>query len=866
MDDKLYGMMNWPEIEGIEYCDQDTPHKILGPHLSDEGLLIQAFLPDAKSVQVNLTTTKKSYPMKKMDDAGFFAVLIDSKAVLRYKLEVEYESGEKNEYYDAYEFEPTAKIEELRKFNAGICYDAYKILGAHSKRIGNVQGTEFNVWAPFALRVSVIGDFNNWDGRYHQMSRIEDTGVFSIFIPGIKEGDLYKFEIKKKGNENIIKTDPYAFSYEAGGEGAAIVAETEKFNWSDSKWITARKKKDADKSPMSIYELHLPSWRKQDEGTYSLKDITPMITEYVSNMGYTHVEFMPVMKSGSEDKLGFASAGFFAVDDSIGSYDELMTLINELHKKDIGVILDWAPNHFSSGEHGMRSFDGSCLYEHEETKKGVNPRTGTYMFNYARPEVTSFLIANAMYWVNVFHADGLRINSAASMLYLDYDRKPGEWIPNIYGGNENLDAIEFFKHLNSIFRKMSNGAVMIAEDNSGYPELTGEVTESCIGFNFKWNEEWRKDLLNYMGVVPYLRNHHYNEVSLSMIYQYADNFIVGFPHLEVWEGKPSMIGKMTGDTEDRKFANLRALYGYMYVHPGKKMMFMGQDFAQYNTWDSEGSLEWNLLEEDKHKKLNDYVGELNKLYKSQPALYELDNSESGFEWINNISARESILVFVRKGVKPDDMLVVVCNFDDVDREDYKIGVPAAGKYKEIFNSDKTDFGGRGFVNPRLKQSKTDECDGRTESVRINVPALGMTVLKYSNTDEKVRGNSGAKSNAAKASKTSSAKKTKSSEIATKAIKEEKEEKAKAEAKKETVKKAEPEAKKETIKKAEPEAKKETVKKTTPEVKKETVKKAKPEVKKETAKKATPEVKKESAKKEETKAKASVNKAKKEESK
>ncbi|MDE5779859.1 MAG: 1,4-alpha-glucan branching protein GlgB [Lachnospiraceae bacterium] len=784
MDDKLYGMMNWPEIEGIEYCDQDAPHKILGPHLSDEGLLIQAFLPDAKSVQVNLTTLKKSYPMKKMDDAGFFAVLIDSKEELRYKLEVEYESGEKNEYWDAYEFEPTVKIEELRKFNAGICYDAYKILGAHSKRIGNVQGTEFNVWAPFALRVSVVGNFNNWDGRYHQMSRIEDTGVFSIFIPGIKEGELYKFEIKKKGDENILKTDPYAYAYESGGEGASIVAEPDKFKWNDSKWMTERKKKDADKSPISIYELHLPSWRKKDEGLYTLKELAPMITEYVSNMGYTHVELMPVMKSGEEDKLGFASAGFYAVDDSIGSYDELMTLINELHKKDIGVILDWTPNQFSSDKQGMKNFDGSCLYEHEEFKKGVNPRTGTFMFNYARPEVTSFLIANAMYWVDVFHADGLRINSVASMLYLDYDRQPGEWIPNIYGSNENLDAIEFFKHLNSIFRKISNGAIIIAEDNSGYPELTGEVTESCAGFNFKWNEEWRKDIINYMGVVPYLRNNHYNEVSLSMIYQYADNFIVGFPHLEVWEGKSSIIGKMTGDTEERKFANLRALYGYMYVHPGKKMMFMGQDFAQYNTWDSAGSLEWNLLDEDKHKKLNDYVKELNKLYKSHPALYELDNNESGFEWINNISARESILVFVRKGTKPNDMLIVVCNFDDVDREDYKIGVPAAGKYKEIFNSDKTEFGGRGFVNPRLKQSKTDECDGRAESVRINVPALGISVLKYSNTDEKVSGNSGAKANAAKSSKTSTAKKAKSSAVATKAIKEEKEEKAKTAAKEE----------------------------------------------------------------------------------
>lgn len=775
MDDKLYGLMNWPEIEGIEYCDQDAPNKVLGPHLTAEGLLVQTFIPDAKSVKVNLTTVKKSYTMEKMDEAGFYAVLIDSKVMLRYKLEVEYESGETSEYWDAYEFEPSVKIDDLKKFNAGISYDAYKFMGAHPKRINNVQGVEFNVWAPYALRVSVIGEFNNWDGRCHQMSRIEDTGVFSIFVPGISEGALYKFEIKKKGDENIFKADPYAYALEEGGEGASIVANTDKFKWDDGKWITARKKMDKDQSPMSIYELHLSSWRKQEEGEYSLKELTPMIVDYVSSMGYTHVELMPVMAGGNENELGYVTKSFYSTDNGICSYEDLMYLINGLHKKDIGVILDWAPNQFSSGEHGMKAFDGSCLYEHEEYKKGVNPRNGAFIFNYARPEVTSFLISNALYWVNVFHADGIRLDSAASMIYLDYDRQPGEWIPNIYGGNENLDAIEFFKHLNSIFKKLSGGAVIIAEDNSGYPELTGEVSETCVGFDFKWNEEWRKDLVSYLGVVPYLRNQHYNEVSLSMVYQYADNFIVGFPHSEVSDGKPSMIGKMTGDTEDRKFANLRAAYGYMYVHPGKKLMFMGQDFAQYNEWDSKGSLEWSLLEEDKHKKLNDYVKGLNNMYKSQPALYELDNYESGFEWINNISARESILAFVRKGKKPDEMLVVVCNFDDVDREDYKIGVPAAGKYKEIFNSDRAEFGGRGFVNPRLKQSKTDECDGRPESIRINVPALGITVLKYSKADEKVGTNTTAK---AKAAKAKTGKKANSSKVATKAIKEEKAEKDK----------------------------------------------------------------------------------------
>lgn len=433
-----------------------------------------------------------------------------------------------------------------------------------------------------------------------------------------------------------------------------------------------------------------------------------------------------------------------------------MAFVDYMHTRGIGVIFDFTPYQFASDESGMKCFDGSGLYEHMDPKKGINPRTGTYMFNYARPEVTSYLIGNAFMWIRKYHADGLKMAKVAAMLYLDYDRKPGEWIPNIYGGNENLEAIEFIKHFNSIIHKVEKGVITIAEDNSGYPKMTGIVDEDCLGFDLKWNEEWRKDFLNYLAVPPYLRESHYNELSLSMIYQYSDDFIVGFPSVEFINGQSSLIGRMTGDTEERKYAGLRLALAYAMVHPGKKMLFMGQDLAEYGEWKPDGQFSPELSDTEKHKQINECVKKLNDIYVSEPSLYELDDDSEGFEWINNISARESILTFVRKGinydkknVKEDDMLLIVCNFDAVDRSDYKIGVPKRGKYKEIFNSDNVAFGGSGFTNPRLKQSKTDECDGREESIRINVPGLSVVILKFSRADEKLAGNKEAKANAAK---------------------------------------------------------------------------------------------------------------------
>ena len=753
MSELLYGMMNWPVIEGIEYTDIDNPSDVLGQTMTEHGVLIQAFLPGADKAEVK--TGGKYYEMQKMDEAGFYAVLIDGKKALDYKLAVTY-GEEKIERYDAYAFEPDLPMKEIRKFNAGIGYDAYTVLGAHPMKINGVEGVRFAVWAPYAVRVSVVGDFNHWDGRLHQMNRVEDTGIFTIFVPEAGVGSLYKYEIKKKGGENLLKTDPYAFAMEQQpGDASVVSAAMESgYQWNDKDWMTKRGKQDVSSMPLNIYEIHLGNFAK--DGIVQYEQAARDIADYVKQMKYTHIQLMPLSEYTNEASLGYETTNFYAPTARYGNAEGLMAFVDYMHTRGIGVIFDFTPYQFASDESGMKCFDGSGLYEHMDPKKGINPRTGTYMFNYARPEVTSYLIGNAFMWIRKYHADGLKMAKVAAMLYLDYDRKPGEWIPNIYGGNENLEAIEFIKHFNSIIHKVEKGVITIAEDNSGYPKMTGIVDEDCLGFDLKWNEEWRKDFLNYLAVPPYLRESHYNELSLSMIYQYSDDFIVGFPSVEFINGQSSLIGRMTGDTEERKYAGLRLALAYAMVHPGKKMLFMGQDLAEYGEWKPDGQFSPELSDTEKHKQINECVKKLNDIYVSEPSLYELDDDSEGFEWINNISARESILTFVRKGinydkknVKEDDMLLIVCNFDAVDRSDYKIGVPKRGKYKEIFNSDNVAFGGSGFTNPRLKQSKTDECDGREESIRINVPGLSVVILKFSRVDEKLAGNKEAKANAAK---------------------------------------------------------------------------------------------------------------------
>ena len=741
MGDRLYELMNWRDIEGVVYADLDNPFEVMGEKLLKDGRLISAFVPDAGKVAVQIAG--QEYEMDKVDEAGFFSVLLPKKVTGMYRLHAFYDEGKEDIRYDAYAFPPSIPEADLKKFNAGIHYEIYKLLGAHPMEIGGVKGVRFAVWAPEAVRVSVVGDFNQWDGRRNIMQRRGDSGVFELFVPELETGAIYKYEIATRSKGNVLKTDPYANAFEVRPANASVVADITGFPWTDDSWIAKQKENQANKEkPMSVYEVHLGSWRTKEmppvkegkeadgkDSYYNYREIAPMLAEYCKEMGYTHVELMPVMEHPFDGSWGYQVSGYYAPTSRYGTPQDFMYFMDYMHRQEIGVILDWVPAHFPRDAWGMAEFDGTCLYEHKDPRQGAHPHWGTLIYNYGRPEVSNFLIANALFWAEQYHADGIRMDAIASMLYLDYGKNDGEWVPNIYGGKENLDAVEFLKHLNSIFKKRGNYAMLIAEESTAWPQVTAPVKEDGLGFDYKWNMGWMNDFLGYMQTDPYFRKYQYGGLTFSMIYAYSEDFILVLSHDEVVHGKGSMINKMPGD-EDARYANLRVALGFQTVHPGKKLLFMGQEFAMYNEWWEARQIDWFQLENQKNRNMQNYVKALNHLYLKEPALYEQDYTPDGFEWINNISSEESILVFARKAKAEEDFLVIVCNFDTIDRDNYKIGVPKKGKYKEIFNSDSTEFGGNGFVNPRAKPSKADECDDRENSIRIKVPALGMTVLRY----------------------------------------------------------------------------------------------------------------------------------------
>ena len=738
MDEKLYELMDWAGVEAIVYSEEDQPQNLLGAHVTEDGITIQGFFPGAKEVAVKANGGKKVYQMDLEDEAGYFAALIPGKRIPDYVYHVTYEDGSEEELLDPYNFAPQITEKETKKFNAGICYDIYKKLGAHPMTVNGVQGVEFAVWAPNALRVSVVGDFNLWDGRRLPMRRLWDSGIFELFVPNLPDGALYKYEIKAKGGLTYLKADPYANAAELRPNTASIVTDLSKFEWSDQNWMENRKKRNEDHEPMAVYEVHLGSWRKPEDGRefYNYRELAVMLAEYVKEMGYTHVELMPVMEHPFDASWGYQVTGYYAPTARYGTPQDFMYFMNYMHEQGIGVILDWVPAHFPRDTFGLSAFDGTCLYEHLDPRKGSHPHWGTLIYNYGRPEVSNFLIANALFWKNVYHADGIRMDAVASMLYLDYGKNAGEWVANIYGGNENLEAVEFFKHLNSIFKKPKDGALLIAEESTAWPKVTAPVEEEGLGFDYKWNMGWMNDFLGYMQLDPIFRSYHHGELTFSMVYAYSEKFILTLSHDEVVHGKGSMIGKMPGKRK-MKFANLRAAYGFMMAHPGKKLLFMGQDFAQFAEWNEAKSLEWELLQYEEHQQLSHYVQALLKLYREQPAMYEKDFDPIGFEWINNISADENMVVFMRRGTKAQEDLLVVCNFSPLVYENHKIGVPYSGKFKEIFNSDSIEFGGDGNTNPRAKSSKKSPCDDREDSIPILGPPMGISIFKCTRTEEKL---------------------------------------------------------------------------------------------------------------------------------
>jgi 1,4-alpha-glucan branching enzyme len=744
MSTKLYDLMNWAEIDGIIYSEEDNPHAILGPHITEHGILIQAFISNAKAVTVKIKNSDNKYPMERQYEEGFYAVLLPRKTIPNYVYIVEDKEGTVREINDPYIFESQISEKETDLFLAGTNYKIYEKLGAHEMTLKGIEGVYFAVWAPAALRVSVVGDFNHWDGRCHQMRRLSDSGIFELFIPELKKGELYKYEIKFSGGLVGLKADPYANAAQLRPDTASIVTDLGGFEWTDAEWISNRKKQDLDKLPVSIYELHLGSWRKPDDGRgfYNYKELAPMIAEYVMEMGYTHIELMPVMEHPFDASWGYQVTGYYAPTSRYGTPEDFMYFMNYMHGQGIGVILDWVPAHFPRDTFGLSNFDGTCLYEHLDPRQGSHPHWGTLIYNYGRPEVRNFLIANALFWVEKYHADGIRMDAVASMLYLDYGKNHGEWVANMYGGNENLEAVEFLRQLSDVFKQKANNAMLIAEESTAWPLVTGKTEDDGLGFDYKWNMGWMNDFIGYMKYDPYFRTHHYGELIFSMIYAYSEKFMLVFSHDEVVHGKGSMINKMPGDKE-KQFANLRVAYGFMLAHPGKKLLFMGQDIGQYEEWSEEKSVDWDVLNGTEHVGLKEYVKAINHIYKNEPALYELDYKPEGFEWINNISARENIIVFTRNTKDKKDTLLVICNFAPVLQENYKIGVPYEGKYKEIFSSDQKEYGGLDNLNKRVKQSKKDECDGKENSIRITVPPLGITILKHSEnknntTDKKIR--------------------------------------------------------------------------------------------------------------------------------
>ena len=734
MEKKLYEMMNWPRIEALVYSEEDKPQEILGPHRVRGSILIQTFQPTATAVTIKVhgTDGATEYPMEQADEGGFYAALIPGKTVPAYTFLVEYDNGDRQELEDSYRFHPQVfGKKDLEAFEQGIHYTIYEKMGAHPMAIDGVDGTYFAVWAPNAERVSVVGDFNLWDGRRHPMCRIPKAGIFELFIPGLKPGACYKYEIKTRQGLPMLKADPYANAAELRPDTASVIADLSDFTWTDEKWLEQRKGKDYKKEPMLIYEVHLGSWRKPDPEEengrefYTYRELAPMLAAYVKEMGYTHVELMPIMEHPLDESWGYQVTGYYAPTARYGTPEDFMYFMDYLHGQGIGVILDWVPAHFPKDAFGLASFDGTCLYEHFDPRKGTHPHWGTLLYNYGRPQVKNFLIANTLFWTEKYHADGIRMDAVASMLYLDYGKNEGEWVPNIYGGKENLEAIEFLKHLNSIYKKQKDGAILIAEESTAWPKVTGALEQEGLGFDFKWNMGWMNDFLGYMHYDPVFRGYHHGELTFSFIYAWSENFILSLSHDEVVHGKSPMVGKMPGD-RDSQLNNLRAAYGFMAVHPGKKLLFMGQEFATFDEWNEKESLDWDLLQYQDHSDMQDYVKALNALVKAHPALYERDCIPEGFQWINNISANENMLVFLRKAEA--ETLLVVCNFSPLVYEKHKLGVPFEGRYKEIFNSDHEQFGGSDVRNKRVKTSKKSECDGFEDSIEITVPPMGIAVF------------------------------------------------------------------------------------------------------------------------------------------
>lgn len=620
-------------------------------------------------------------------------------------------------------------------FGQGTHYDLYNKLGAHPMTVDGEEGVYFAVWAPNAEAVSLVGNFNEWDENATPMERLEPLGIYEIFLPEMKIGDIYKYCVTTKAGYTILKADPYGFQAELRPNNASVIADISDFKWQDSRWMKKREKFDDKKDPMFVYEVHPGSWKKHEQteededGFYNYREIAHELAAYVKDMGYTHVELMGIAEHPFDGSWGYQVTNYFAPTSRHGSPEDFQYFINYLHQQNIGVILDWVPAHFPRDAFGLAEFDGTCLYEYADPRKGEHPDWGTKVFDYGKTEVRNFLICNALFWLEKYHVDGLRVDAVASMLYLDYGREDGQWVPNIYGGNENLEAIEFFKHLNTIVKKRNPGIVMIAEESTAWPKVTDKAEYGGLDFSLKWNMGWMHDFLEYMKLDPYFRKYNHTKMNFAMVYAYSENYMLVLSHDEVVHLKCSMIEKMPGSYEE-KFKNLMAGYAFMTGHPGKKLLFMGQDFGQHREWSEERELDWFLLEKEPNHQLQLFVKELLHLYKSNKCLYEYDCWPEGFEWINADDGDRSIFSFVRHSASGKNNMLFVINFTPVERPDYRVGTTCRRKHTLVLNSDDKKFGGKGKRRPKEYKPAKKECDGRKYSIQYKLPAYGVAVFKF----------------------------------------------------------------------------------------------------------------------------------------
>jgi 1,4-alpha-glucan branching enzyme len=671
--------------------------------------------------------------MRQIHPQGLFEAEIPGQTCLeagQYQLRFENYHGKLETMHDPYAFPPMLTDYDIYLMGQGQHWRSYERLGAHLRTVDGVTGVNFAVWAPNAEGVSVVGDFNAWDGRRHPMKKHVPSGIWELFIPELKAGEKYKYRVQHAGH-GTDKCDPYGFAAEQPPRTASVVADLSNYTWNDESWLKTRLETNPLERPISIYEVHLGSWKRHGTGPTDWLDYRTLAVElvkYCKEMGYTHVELLPVSEHPFTGSWGYQTVGYYAATSRYGTPEDFMYFVDYCHQNDIGVILDWVPAHFPRDDHGLRRFDGTALYEHADPRQGEHPDWGTLIFNYGRNEVRNFLLANALFWIEKYHIDGLRVDAVASMLYLDYSREAGQWIPNQYGGRENLEAIAFLRDFNVLMHQHHPGVLTIAEESTAWGGVSRPTYDGGLGFSLKWNMGWMNDTLRYFHKDPIHRRFHHNELTFSMIYAFTENFTLPLSHDEVVHGKGSLLGQMPGDLW-QKFANLRLLYSYMWTHPGKKLLYMGNDIGQWNEWNHDESLQWHLLQWESHSGLQRMVSDLNHLYQREPALYEVDFEGAGFEWIDCMSADNSVLAFVRKAKDPSDFLVVCCNFTPVPRPAYRMGVPQKGWYQEVFNSDSEYYGGSNVGNFPGYEADNIKAQGREHSIPVNLPPLGIAVFK-----------------------------------------------------------------------------------------------------------------------------------------